>query len=126
MGKYLNFPSAVVKKDSIVAIGVMVERRQVPGAVSDPRSMNAMKIEVIPLLIAYTKEGSMNLGQVRDHETAIEVKDLFFELCEERITVEEFHRALLEMSERTVEEDEEQAVLSIKGEKPDKSDPLLN
>lgn len=104
MSEYLNFPSAVVRIDSIKALGVMVERVQTPTGVAGPGGRPGVKVHEIPLLIAYTEHGSINLGQVRDHETAIEVKDLFFQFCEGEIDADDFHKALQELAEKIEQE----------------------
>lgn len=110
MEGYLNFPSAVVKIDEIKALGVMIERIQIPTGMSAPSGQTNVKIKEIPLLVAYTPYASVSLGQVRDHETAIEVKDLFFALCQGNLDPDGFHEALHNLS---VEKEAAEAKLKI-------------
>lgn len=106
---FLNFPSAVVRMDAIKGLGILIERTQVPTGVSTAQGMAQVKVLETPLIIAYTSDGSINCGQVRDHETALVVKELFFQLCQGLIDADGFHDGLDTLAKK--KEDEQLEVL---------------
>ena len=104
---YINFPSAVVKFEEIKALGIMMDRVPAPQAMRSPSGQAVMAVQEIPLLIAYTADGSINCGQVRDHETAIDVKEAFFALCQGDIDLDGFHEELANLARKLEAEEED-------------------